>query len=257
MTARVEGLFCYPVKGLSAHDLDALTLAVDEGVPGDRAYGFARHDSGFDPQDPKPLPKSRFVVLARDPALALIKARFDPDTRYLTLSVADEVRTFDVTGDAGRAGVADFLATFLGYPEAETPTLVSAAPHKFTDVSVVSKAMMNAVSLINADTVEAFGTQVGHAIDPARFRGNIVFSGAPAWSELDWIGREIEVGEVRLEIVKRTKRCPATEVNLDTGMRDLDVPGLIRTHHGHSDMGIYAEVRRGGRILPGDQVRLI
>ncbi|WP_299286106.1 MOSC domain-containing protein [uncultured Tateyamaria sp.] len=257
MGARVDGLFRYPVKGLSAQNLDALTLALGEGVPGDRAYGFARHNSGFDPQNPRPLPKSRFVVLARDPALALVNAHFDLGTQQLTLSVADEVRSFDVTKDAGRADAADFLAAFLGYRDDETPRLVSAAPHKFTDVSVVSKAMMNAVSLINADTVAAFGAQVGHAIDPARFRGNIVFSGAPAWSELDWVGREIEVGEVRLEVVKRTKRCPATEVNLERGTRDLDVPGLIRAHHGHSDMGIYAEVRRAGRIVPGDHVRPI
>jgi MOSC domain-containing protein len=257
MSGIVQDLRHYPVKGLAGQAMESVELAPRQGFPLDRVYGFARSGSGFDSRNPKPLPKTRFVVLARDAVLARLETWFDPETETLTITNASARHVFSVADDAGRAEASAFLTGFLNYPEDETPTLVSAAPHRFTDVSVVSEAMMNAVSLINRDSVDALATQVGQPIDPARFRGNIVFSGRAPFAELDWVGRDIAIGDVRMRVVRRTKRCPATQVNLETGIRDLDVPALIRQHHGHSDMGIYAEVHAGGRIRPGDAMDVL
>ena len=149
-----------------------------------------------------------------------------------------------------------FIADHLGFSTDERPTLYSAAPHRFTDVSVVSAEMMNAVSLINLDSVKAFSHAIGETVDEARFRGNIVFSGIEAFSELEWVGRIVTIGEVQLKIVRRTKRCAATQVSLQTGERDINVPKLLRQHYGHFDMGVYGEVISGGLIKPGDRVKL-
>ena len=124
-------------------------------------------------------------------------------------------------------------------------------------MSVVSTELMNAVSIINLDSVEAFSKTIGHAIDPKRFRGNIHISGLTPFAELETVGQEIAIGSARLKVVMRTKRCPATKVNLSTGERDLDTPALIHEHYGHKDMGIYAEVIEGGSVSPGDTFRLL
>jgi hypothetical protein len=147
------------------------------------------------------------------------------------------------------------LVDHLGFDADQQPTLYSADPHKFTDVSVVSAKMMNAVSLINLDSVADFAAAIGAQVSPDRFRANILFSGITPWSELDWVDREITIGAARLRVILRTKRCPATQVNLETGQRDLDVPKLLRDTVGHSDMGVYAEVIEGGAIRPGDALR--
>lgn len=248
MSATVEMLCHYPVKGLSAQRLDHVTLAPGQGFPLDRAFGFARPGSGFDPDNPKPLPKGKFVVLARDETLALLDTRYDDATQMLHIGRD----AFDTQTAEGRDAAAAAISAHLGYTDDMQPTLYSAAPHKFTDVSVVSEAMMNAVSLINADTVAAFAYTVQMDISPARFRGNIVFSGMAAFAELEWEGREITVGEAKMRVARRTQRCPATEVNLETGERDIDLPRALQEHYGHRDMGIYAEVTQGGRIAPGD-----
>ena len=60
-----------------------------------------------------------------------------------------------------------------------------------------------------------------------------------------------------MKVVLRTKRCPATQVNLRSGKRDLDIPKLLKEHLGHSNMGIYAEVLSSGNLKLGDEVRLI
>lgn len=253
MSATVEMLCHYPVKGLSAQRLDHVTLAPGQGFPLDRAFGFARPGSGFDPENPKPLPKGKFVMLARDATLALLDTRYDDATQMLHIGNA----AFDTKTTAGRDAAATAISTHLGYAQDMQPTLHAAAPHRFTDVSVVSEAMMNAVSLINADSVATFAETVKMDISPARFRGNILFSGTPAFAELEWEGREIAVGEAKMRVVRRTQRCPATEVNLETGERDIDLPRTLQQHYGHKDMGIYAEVTQGGRIAPGDMLTVL
>jgi uncharacterized protein YcbX len=60
----------------------------------------------------------------------------------------------------------------------------------------------------------------------------------------------------RLKVVKRIKRCAATNVDPDTGFRDLEVPQALTRHLGHGDCGIYAEVVKGGEIAQGDNIEI-
>ena len=67
--------------------------------------------------------------------------------------------------------------------------------------------------------------------------------------------QEIAIGpSARLKVVKRIVRCAATEVDPDTGIRDLPIPNTIMKAYGHMDCGVYAEVIEGGPIAVGDTV---
>lgn len=70
-----------------------------------------------------------------------------------------------------------FLKDILTLRDDEVPHLYEASPHRFTDVSVDSIKMMNAVSIINTDSVHAFAKTIGHNVDPNRFHTNIRISG--------------------------------------------------------------------------------
>jgi len=254
MPATIRALYHYPIKGLSAQPLDAVTLHPGQGFPADRVFGFARPNSGFDPANPRPLPKGKFVVLARDAGLAQLSTHLDQAAGILTITSPNASGTFNINDDNGRAQAAAFIATHLNYAEADIPTLYAAAPHRFTDVSVVSAAMMNAISLINTDSVAAFSESIGQTISAHRFRGNILFDGMPPFEELTRIGDTLTIGEAQITLIKRTQRCPATEVNLETAERDVDVPRKLKEAYGHRDMGVYAEVTHGGTIRPGDTI---
>jgi len=154
-------------------------------------------------------------------------------------------------------GFSDFLSAFLPRALPGRPWLVRSDTHRFTDVSVTSAAYMSAISLINLASVRDLEAAVGRPVDPLRFRANVYVDGVPAWDELNWVGREVALGEVRLRILKRTVRCPATEVDPATGERDLDVPRALQAHVGHRDMGVYGEVLVGGTIRPGDALTLL
>lgn len=247
----VNALTRYPVKGLSGQQLNSVTLKTGQGFPCDRQFGFARPNSGFDPENPQPLPKSRFYMLARDSDLALLNTEYDENTGILAMSANDSSSQFNIKTAEGQEKAGLFIKHYLSLSDDETPRLFEASPHRFTDVSVDSVEMMNAVSIINTDSVKQFSEDLGREVDPKRFRGNIHISGLAPFSELEWVGKHIVIGEAKLKVVQRTRRCPATEVNLSTGERDMKTPKLLREHYGHMDMGVYAQVVQDGEISPG------
>lgn len=257
MAMKIETLTRFPIKGLSGHLLDSVTLEAGYGFPCDRKFGFARPNSGFDPANPKPLPKTKFYMLARDASLALLDTLYDEDRGVLSLSTINGHEHFDIGTASGKQAASQFLKSYLSLPDEETPQLYEASPHRFTDVSVDSAEMMNAVSIINLDSVAAFSKAIGQEVDPRRFRGNIHVSGLSPFSELDMVGQEITNGSVRLRIVRRTRRCPATEVNLKTAERDIRTPKLLREQYGHMDMGVYAQVLQGGVLQSGSVVNCV
>ena len=94
----------------------------------------------------------------------------------------------------------------------------------------------------------------GRAIDPIRFRPNLVVDGPEPWAEFGWIGGEISAGPVRLKVWERTDRCAATNVDPKTGVRDMAIPAILQREWGHGDFGVYAEVVQGGTLAVGDPV---
>ena len=246
----------YPVKGLSGEALEALQLIAGEGIAGDRAVAIAREAGVFDPGAPEAKSKMHFLMLAKDEALAALDTRFDADTQTLIVRQSDgPAFAASIATEAGRAEIARFFKIYLGKDGLE-PQVVSAAGHKFTDISVVSAEKMRAVSLVNLASVRALEDATGRKIDPRRFRANICFDGAPAWDELNWVDRNVQIGAASARVVKRTKRCPATDVNPDTAARDMNLPTEIRKHFGHFDMGIYAEIETSGEVTIRDSVKL-
>lgn len=253
----ITKLVHYPVKGLSGQTLPEVTLSPGQGFPHDRMFGFARAGSGFDPANPAPLPKDRFLMLMRDERLAGLASHFDPVSRVLVLKVQGRpVHDADLSTPEGRTATEGFFARMFDLTPDRMPRFVHADPHRFTDVSVVSAELMNAVSLINLDSIADLESRIGASIAPERFRANIYFSGWPAFSELALVGQEITIGTARARVTLRTRRCAATEVNPATARRDLPIPRLLHKHNGHSDMGVYAELLSGAEIRPGDCVRL-
>ena len=112
----------------------------------------------------------------------------------------------------------------------------------------------NVISLINLATVRSLEEQWGIRIDPLRFRANFYIDGARPWEEFEWVGSDIRIGDGLFRVDRRNGRCGATNVNPETGRRDLDLPRSLRAAFGHKELGIYLIAREGGRLSVGDQV---
>lgn len=253
-TGVVDSLYVYPVKGLSPEPLDSVRLIAGEGFPGDREWALARADGVYRPGTRKPVPKDQFHVLVRDDRLAGVRTTLR-EGRQLSVGVGGHtVLDADLESEHGRERTGSFFARMLDLPAEQAPTIARESGRRFTDVSVVSDAMMNAVSVINLASVRALEERSGTVIDPLRFRANIYVDGLPAFSELNLVGTDFVIGEARFTAVLNTGRCAATEVNPADARRDIPVPRLLVEHFGHSQMGFYGEVTQGGTIRPGDAV---
>ncbi len=246
----IASLYRYPVKGFSPEALDAAELRPFNRFDGDRVYAIENGPSGFDPDAPGYLPKAKFLCLMKNERLAALDTRFDHATHVWTIDGHGDRFSADLSDPAGRAATAEFLADFMGEERRGPLKVLSAPGHAFTDVGKPY------VSFINLASVEAIGDMVGKPVDPLRFRGNINLSGLEAWQELELVGREARIGSARVRFTKRIQRCAATNVDLATATRDLDIPKTLLRELDHMDCGIYADVIEGGRIERGDRLHL-
>ena len=244
----VHSIYRYPVKGLSPEPLARARLAQGETLAADRRYAIENGPSAFDPAEPRHQPKMRYLMLMKNERLARLRTRYDDERHTLIVDYeGKEGARGDLRTAEGRAAIERFFVSFCADELRGPPRLLHAPGFSFSDVA------MKVVSIINLASVSSLENYVGAPVDPLRFRGNVYVTGWPAWRELDLVGQEIEVGpDVRLKIVKRIKRCAATNVDPATGIRDLAIPDTLMKMFGHADCGIYGQVIAAGEISVGD-----
>jgi uncharacterized protein YcbX len=99
-----------------------------------------------------------------------------------------------------------------------------------------------------------------------RYRPNIVIgTGADGFTENDWLGRDLRVGdELVLRVIARTPRCAVPTLAHGDLPRDAEALRVLAQHNRVSPLpdgdpepcaGVYAQVLRPGRISTGDPVR--
>ena len=249
---RIEYLYRFPVKGLSAEALEATELEAGGCIPWDRAFALAQGDSGFDPAAPVWLQKDSFMCQKRNARIALLQAMFDPRTGRLAIRAPEGSAIMEnALTAAGRERIAAFLTDYLGEEARGTPVFHHVPGHVFSD------QRKPVISLINLASWRDYESRVGTRRHRRRFRANVWFTGAPAWSEFDWVGKELQLGGAVVRVTKRIARCPATEVNPLSAERDANPVEELRSLYGHVDLGVHAEVIEGGSFAVGDALELL
>jgi uncharacterized protein YcbX len=249
---RIEYLYRYPVKGLTAEALETAEVEAGGCIPWDRAFALAQGDSGFDPAEPQWLQKQNFMCLMKNARIAALFSFFEPRTGMLAIRAPDgSAAVENALTEAGRERIGAFLAGYLGEEARGAPHFEYVPGYSFCDQP------RKVVSLINIASLRDFEAKVGARRHRRRFRSNVWFSGTPAWSERGWIGQQIQMGGAVLRVTKPTTRCPATEVNPETAERDADPVAELRNLYGHVELGVHAEVVEGGRFAVGDAIELL
>ena len=249
-TATVRAIYRYPIKGLSPQTLEQTRLTPGQTIPADRLYAIENGPIGFDQAAPAYFPKQRFLMLMRNERLAALRTEFDEATHTLTIrwQGADAARG-DLRTPQGRAAIESFFARYCADELRGPPRILHGAGHSFSDVA------KKVVSIINLASVASVEEAVGLPVNPLRFRGNLYVSGWPAWREFDFLDQTVSIGKTaRVKIVKRIQRCAATDVDPETGIRDLTIPRTLLDNFDHTDCGVYAEVIAPGAIVSGDAI---
>lgn len=244
----IASLYRYPVKGLSPEPVMEAALLAKQFFPGDRLFAIENGPSGFDPAEPVHQPKIKYLMLMRDEMLARLRTRYDDASGALVIGLdGQEVLRADTATAAGCDKISRFFREFMPEKLRGTPRLLQAREgYRFTD------SRSGFVSIINLASVADLESRIGSAIDPLRFRGNVMVEGLPAWGENDLVGQILTASSgARLRVLKRIERCAATNVDPQSGARDMQIPKALMKAYGHVDCGIYCEVIDGGPLMKG------
>ncbi len=242
----------HPVKSVGFEPLEAVELTAGRALPFDRLWAVTHAQTRAD-SDGQWLPKSQFLRGVVAAELMAIQARLDPQTLRLTLTHprAGSLQIAPDDSDDG-ARLADWVRPF--WP-AEKPAPVGLrradAAQPFSDAPAPFVAVLNMASL------RALSQRVGADLSMHRFRGNLWLDGLAPWEEFDLLGRDLQIGDVRLRVEERITRCDATSANPQTGRRDIDIPQALERAYDHADFGVYARVVEGGALHSGAPVRMV
>ncbi|MGQ0457402.1 MAG: MOSC domain-containing protein [Hyphomicrobium sp.] len=249
--AVVAALYRYPIKGMTGEPLARVALATGETLPFDRAYAIENGPGAFDPAAPKHLPKINFLMLMRHEELAKLRVAFDDQTHSLVLSRdGADIARGDLRTAEGRSGIESALAAHVKTGMRGAPKIVASEGLSFTDAAV------KCLHIVNLESVRALEEKMGVRINPLRFRPNVILDELPAWSEFDLVEKRVNIGDAALDVFERTVRCTATNVDPETGARDLKIPSFLSKTYGHTDFGVYARVVLGGELSIGDRLAL-
>eukprot|EP01037_Dinobryon_pediforme_P032898 gene32898-38092_t len=203
----MSGLYRYPVKGLSAQPMERVAISPDRPIPFDRIFALARPGVPVNADNPGWAKKGLFIMLMLEEQLASVQTRLDTETLVMTVMDGDRLLlTADLGSEAGRASLEVFIRSLVPTLTAP-PRLIRSRDQHFMDKPD------NVISLINLATVRSLEQKWGRAINQLRFRANLYLDGCEPWEEFDWIGHEIQVGEVVFSVDRRNGRCGATNVD--------------------------------------------
>jgi uncharacterized protein YcbX len=271
---RLTRIRVYPLKGAAGFDLDETELD-ETGIPGDRRWMLTDPRGGFISQRTHP----RLCLIQSAPAgptsgdpnevgagssFTLEAPGMEPFLLQPVESEAwSQVRLHE-----------DSVSVMSGYEEAdrwfsaflEEPCHLVFMPmevHRPVDPEWapgfrVGLADGYPLHLTSEESLREMNLKLSHETSMLRYRPNLVVAGGRPWDEDEW--RTLDVGGVRLRLVKPCARCTVTTVDQATGARGQEpLRGMSssRMWKGKVYFGQNAVADGNGRFRVGDRVHIV
>lgn len=252
--AKLEAIHRFPVKGFAGHSLTSTTLTVDEGVPHDRRYAIT---NGSQADTGEWMSSRSFIVnLLHDGLLNFEVTLTDNADQLIFRTPSGDELTW-MMGDnkslsAANSTIAKQLEALSLDPQLHKPQIIERAATignwDFPDTPI---------SLINMQSVAALSDGFNLELDAARFRGNLLIRDLPAWDELGFLGKRLQIGTAELDVMRPIRRCPTPGVNPKNGERDIKFAEEMPKLFGHAYCGMYAKVVKTGKINTSSTITVI
>lgn len=252
--ARVTRLQIAPIKGTRMHVVDSVSLS-RFGAAGDRRFFLV------DERDRRYNGKNTG-------ALQTTVSHFDEESGVLSVTFADGSSVSDVVEVDQSLPMTPFGTFRAGWlvegPWAPALSRLCGRELRLvmTD-SGVDRGTKGAVTLVSSASLDHIARRLGvDEIDPRRFRMTIQVDGIGAHEEDRWVGREADLGAVRLRFEGHAGRCLVTCRDPESGELTLPTLDAIREYRKGLPttepfaFGIYARVLEGGAVRLGDTLTL-
>lgn len=266
---RIGEIRRYPVKSMLGETLEAAEVT-ERGLIGDRAFAMIDVETGkvVSAKNPRRWPNLFEFQAAyqdssdRPEASSSSRITFpdgeshttdDPDIETrLSAAVGRPVRLARSTEAAPGAAGQGYWPDHEWLPDRDQTFDFELAPGTFFDGAVLhllTSATLDRLRSLNPTS----------RFDVRRFRPNILIEttdGSTGFVESAWIGRTLAIGPVLARIDLPCPRCVMTTLPQQDLPKD---PAVLRTavQQNAGNIGVYAAILRGGRVRPGDEVRLV
>ncbi len=228
MTARIGGLYIYPVKSAAGIECENVQLG-PHGLLHDREWMIVD-------------PAGRFLTQREEPRLSLLLTAITPDSLRLTRPTGDtlslplthageqaQVQVWNAQCAAFDAGheAAEFISSWLGRPlrlvrfDTRQLRLSSKEWTAGRDVSTLFSDGYPLLVLSRA-SIDDLSARVGHNLPVQRFRPNVLLDGVAAYGEDEASGLRCDA--VTLQLTKACTRCAITTVDQMRGERTGEEP---------------------------------
>ena len=247
---KIENLFYSPVKSISFTNSDTLNVLKDKGIENDRIFAFVQNMDTAKIKNLLENPQSRklnnFITLKNTPELN--KYNFTYLKNKLVLKKQDEI-----------------IISINPFSENEKKLLCE----KLNQIIIKDKTLNflmdeqnpffdtmpdNSISLINKKSINDFSKKISTDIEFERFRANIYIDGLAAWEERNWIGKTININDIKFIISDEISRCSATNLKPSTDVVTINLPRQLKNTYDHINMGLYLIPQQNGVISKGDKI---
>jgi len=234
----VRELVRYPVKSMAGTALESAFLGW-HGLNGDRRFAFRRvgDESGFP-----------WLTASRLPGLLL----YHP------------VGLDESTGEPLPTHVRTPMGACLPLRSGELQGELSERFGSGVELMGLKNGIFDdaPVSVISLTTVAAVCHKAGRALDPRRFRANVVLDtqDPEPFLEDGWVGGTLVFGDGKpgpaVSVTARDVRCMMVNLDPDTGVQDAGVlKAVVRLNENNA--GVYGTVVQTGTVRVGQRVRLV
>jgi uncharacterized protein YcbX len=263
----VTSLWRYPVKSMMGEELNASEVT-ERGLVGDRQFALRDRETGKvvgaknpqkwgnffgfraafvePPQSGSTMPAVRITL----PDGTTATSGEDDLEQTLSRALGREVTFEEAQSSAEGATAEEYWPDMEGLDYRDTVTDFDLPEGTFFDLAVVH--LLTTATLDRLRELHPEGR-----LEARRFRPNIVVATGPerqGFVENDWIGRTVSIGdEVRIRVSGACPRC--VMITLAQGDLPKD-SGILRTavQNNHANVGVYADVVKGGTVRRGDHV---
>ena len=275
MSARIDALWLYPIKGCRGLRVPGATLAQTglevDGI-GDREWVVVDESGEFLSQ--RELPKMALIetrltgesLRLRAPDMLQLDVPFASEGEVLKVKVWNDEVAAVTQGEIADAWLTQFLGQrcrlmrfdpLASRVSNAKYTGAVTAPYKFADAFALLVCSTASLSGLNA----RLAARGAAAVAIERFRPNIVLDGIEAFDE-DYID-QITINGARLQVVKPCVRCTVPNVDAATGEPGFEPGATLATFRndtraGGLTFGVNAIVEAGAgtRLATGDVVEV-
>ena len=247
---KIENLFYSPVKSISFEESESLNVLTDRGIESDRIFAFVQNlDSNSIKnliEDPKSRKLNNFLTLKNSPELN--QYNFTYAKNKLILKKKDEIIiSINPFSKNEKKLLCDKINQII--LKDKKLDLLMDEKNPFFDTMP-----NNSISLINKKSISDFSNKISTNIEIERFRANIYIDGLDAWKERDWIGKTININNIKFFVSDEISRCSATNLKPSTDIVTINLPNQLKKTYDHINMGLYIVPQQNGVISKEDKI---